>query len=212
MDGGPIICAHRGASAFLTDNSVEAFETAIAMGAEMLEGDVRHDAAGRLVLAHDPVPVEPHEAPVPLADLIALAAGRATLDIELKEAGCETDLLALLAARREGVTVTSFLPEVVAKVKSLDPGLRTGLIIGDVAHGRDLFARAADCGADVLVAHIAMLDRRLRRHAQKRDTALWVWTVNDRRRLSYLVADPLIECIITDVPDLALELRDRRAA
>jgi glycerophosphoryl diester phosphodiesterase len=212
MIEGPIICAHRGASAYLRDNSVEAFETALAMGAEMLEGDVRRDAAGTLVLAHDPMPAEQEEMRVPLADLIGLAAGRAALDIELKEAGCEADALALLSSRPEGLIVTSFMPEVVATVKSLDPGVRTGLIIGDVAHGRDLFARADDCGADVLVAHISMLDRRLRRNAVKRDAALWVWTVNDRRRLSYLVADPIIECIITDVPDLALELRDRRAA
>lgn len=212
MNEGPIICAHRGASAYLRDNSMEAFETAIAMGTEMLEGDVRRDASGTLVLAHDPLPAEQDKAPVPLADLITLAAGRVALDIELKEAGCEADLLALLAHRPAGLIVTSFLAEVVAEVKSLDPGIRAGLIIGDVAHGRDLFARAADCGADVLVAHISMLDRRLRRHALKRDTGLWVWTVNDRRRLSYLVADPAVECIITDVPNLALELRERRAA
>jgi len=147
-----------------------------------------------------------------LRDLIPLVAGHAGLDVELKEAGCEKDALALLDPRPEGLIVTSFLPEVVAELKALDPGVRTGLIIGDAAHGTDLFGRADDCGADVLVAHISLLDRRLRRRALKRESPLWVWTVNDRRRLGYLVVDAAVACIITDVPDVALELRARRRA
>ena len=37
----PLICAHRGASAQLPDNSLAAFEAAIAVGADMIEADVR---------------------------------------------------------------------------------------------------------------------------------------------------------------------------
>jgi glycerophosphoryl diester phosphodiesterase len=211
VTGGPLICAHRGASAFLPDNSAEAFEAAIAMGADVLEADVRRDGSGRLVLAHDPVPAG-QEGVLALSELIALAAEVSTLDVELKEEDCEAEVLGLLEPYPMGLLVTSFLPGVVARVKELAPQVRTGLIIGDVAHGRDLFGRAADCGADTLVAHISLLDRRLRRRALKTDVPLWVWTVNDRRRLSYLVRDPAVACIITDVPDLALELRSARAA
>ena len=49
----PIVCAHRGASLRLPDNSIEAFEAAIASGCEMIETDVRADRQGRPVLSHD---------------------------------------------------------------------------------------------------------------------------------------------------------------
>src|SRR6476661_10038100 len=48
-----LICAHRGASAQLPDNSLAAFEAAIAVGADMIEADVRL-AGHTLVLSHDP--------------------------------------------------------------------------------------------------------------------------------------------------------------
>jgi glycerophosphoryl diester phosphodiesterase len=51
-----LICAHRGASAQLPDNSLVAFEAAIAAGADMIEADVRRLADNTLVLSHDPAP------------------------------------------------------------------------------------------------------------------------------------------------------------
>ena len=60
---------------------------AIAMGADVIETDLRRTAQGRLVLAHDPLSQEPSPDLVELADLVALAQGRIRLDIELKEAG-----------------------------------------------------------------------------------------------------------------------------
>src|SRR5213595_2727584 len=50
-----LICAHRGDSAQLPDNSLAAFEAAIALGADMIEADVRL-AGNTLVLSHDPAP------------------------------------------------------------------------------------------------------------------------------------------------------------
>lgn len=47
------IIAHRGASEGAPDNSAEAFELAIAQGADLIETDVRLTADGVLVLEHD---------------------------------------------------------------------------------------------------------------------------------------------------------------
>ena len=45
--------AHRGASAFLPDNTIESFDRALAEKADMIEFDVRKTADGKLVLFHD---------------------------------------------------------------------------------------------------------------------------------------------------------------
>ncbi len=50
----PIVFAHRGASGTTPENTIEAFEEAVRMGATYLETDVQISADGVLVLAHDP--------------------------------------------------------------------------------------------------------------------------------------------------------------
>jgi glycerophosphoryl diester phosphodiesterase len=206
---GPLICAHRGASAYLPDNTVDAFVSAIAMGADVIETDVRRTAQGRLVLAHDPLSQEPSPDLVELADLVSLAEGRIRLDIELKEAGYEAEVLEALTPRPPGLLVSSFLPEVVAAVRAIDPTVRTGLIVGPWDESPDRFARADACGADVLAPHLDLLDDELRGQALERGQPLLVWTVNDRADLARLIADPAVGCVITDVPDVALALCGR---
>ncbi len=206
---GTLVCAHRGASAHLPDNSVDAFVSAIAMGADAIETDVRRASDGRLVLAHDPLPAQAPPGLVELGDLVAMAAGRIRLDVELKEPGHEQEVLEALTPRPEGLLVTSFLPEVVAAVRELDPSVRTGLIVGPWDDSADRFARADECGAQVLVPHLDLVDAALREEALRRGRRLVVWTVNERELLERALADPAIGCVITDVPDLALAL-DRR--
>jgi glycerophosphoryl diester phosphodiesterase len=206
---GPLICAHRGASAYLPDNSVDAFVAAIAMGSDVIETDLRRTAQGRLVLAHDPLSQQPSPDLVELADLVSLAQGRIRLDIELKEAGYEAEVLDALTPRPQGLLVSSFLPEVVAAVRAIDPTVRTGLIVGSWDESADRFARADACGADVLAPHLDLLDDELRRQALERERPLLVWTVNDRADLVRLIADPAVGCVVTDVPDVALRLCGR---
>ena len=149
-----LIAAHRGASARLDDNSLEAFEAAIALGADLIETDVRADDGGNLILAHDRVrPDDP--TPVMLDQLVALAAGRIALNLELKQHGLEQRLLAALQPRPDGLLVSSFLPEALREVRRLDPTVDTGLV---VQIGREPFAVAAECGAQALIANVKMID------------------------------------------------------
>ena len=202
-----LVCAHRGASAYLPDNSADGFVSAIAMGADAIETDVRRTPHGRLVLAHDPLPPQPSPDLVELGDLVDMAAGRIRLDVELKEAGYEQQVLEVLTPQPEGLLVTSFLPEVVAAIRALDATVRTGLILGPWDESPDRFARADDCGAEVLVPHVDLLDDALRDEAIRRRQPVAVWTVNDREALARLITDPAVGCVITDVPDVALALR-----
>ena len=49
----PVVIAHRGASHYYHENTMEAFEAAVDMSAEMIEFDVRRTFDGVLVVHHD---------------------------------------------------------------------------------------------------------------------------------------------------------------
>jgi glycerophosphoryl diester phosphodiesterase len=183
-----------------------AFAAAIATGAEMIETDVRRTRAGRIVLAHDPLRRDPGDGLPSLTDLVQLAAGRIRLDVELKEPGYVADVLAALDPRPPGLVVTSFLPQVVAEARALDPALETGLIFHPDDRD-DLPGRAADCGAAAVVAHVNALDPELAETMLESGRPLMVWTVNKRRQLASVMAIPAVTHVVTDVPDVALAIR-----
>src|SRR5690606_815042 len=54
LRASPIVYAHRGASKELPENTLEAFERALAIGADAIETDAHMTRDGRIVLSHDP--------------------------------------------------------------------------------------------------------------------------------------------------------------
>ena len=141
---------------------------------------------------------------MPLVALLDLARGRVGLDLELKEAGLERDVLALLEpAHREGLIVTSFLPEVIAEFRRLrrDARPRTaGRGGARLGPSPGLLSAARACGADFLAPDIALLGPEARRAAHALGRGLSVWTVNDAATITALADDPDIAIITTDVP------------
>jgi glycerophosphoryl diester phosphodiesterase len=227
----PIVCAHRGASLQLPDNSLEAFEAAIASGCEMIETDVRADRHGRPVLSHDRLrPISPGNrhgrprsrrsagrppprprrsraratAPVALETLLELSAGRIGLDLEIKEARVVPILLDAIAGWEGTLLLTSFDPAAIRAVRERDPARATGLIAGPM-HIGDPLANALACDAQTLV----LAERRLTpKLLATRSLPLWVWTVNPPARLTRWLSEPALQGVITDDPATAVALRD----
>jgi glycerophosphoryl diester phosphodiesterase len=200
-----LVCAHRGASGTRPENTMAAFTAAVAMGADMIETDVRRAADGRLVLAHDPIP-EGVAGHVALADLVAYARGVVALDVELKEPGCEAEALDLLAPRPDGLLVSSFHPQVVEELGRLDPGISRGLVLG-ASHEGDPVRAARECAATSLVLHRTLLDDTLLRRTRRAGLPVLIWTVNDQTHLRALLREPGIAAVITDHPDRAVRAR-----
>lgn len=182
-----LVVAHRGASSVAPENTLEAFDKAIELGADLVELDVRRSPEGALVIAHDPLPAP--GAPT-LEQVVDLCAGRIALDVELKEPGLEEDVLRVAAD--VDFVVTSFLADVVVATKQLRPDVRTGLLLQTVP--------AADVPVDFLAPHYSLLE-------QVPGDGLVVWTVNDEALLEQLFADPRVAAVVTD--DLALALAVR---
>jgi glycerophosphoryl diester phosphodiesterase len=199
IGGVTLITAHRGASAIAPENSLEAFEKAIGLGADMVEFDVRRTADGVLVVVHDPLPPvrydELRPRPPRFEEVVDVCAGRIALDVELKEPGVEAEVLDVVDAASS--VVTSFLPDVVAAVKTLRPDVRAGLLLREGA------AVPFSAPGDFLAPHFTLVDRGL-----DVGSDLYVWTVNDEARLTRYLSDPRLTAVITDDPALAISLQN----
>ncbi len=103
----PLLLGHRGARAsrLIPENSLASFELCLQHGCDGFEFDVRQSSDGVAVICHDAtfggMQIEKtlsNQLSLPtLEDVLEQFAGRAFLDIELKVAGLESQILARVA-------------------------------------------------------------------------------------------------------------------
>ena len=175
-----IVTGHRGALSTEPENTLRSFETAVRVGCDEIELDLRVTADGQLVVLHDPTVDRTTNgsgavADLTLAELQALDAGKgqrvptwaeaaASVDVgiqaEVKALAAIPPLLESLQADSPlaGRTiVTSFDAEVLLTVRRAMPAVATGLIIARPPAAAQVLAmaRAAQvstvlCGIDGL--------------------------------------------------------------
>ncbi|MEO8969824.1 MAG: glycerophosphodiester phosphodiesterase [Solirubrobacteraceae bacterium] len=224
----PLVVAHRGAWGVVApQNSLAALETAIELGCDMVELDVRVTRDRRLAVIHDarvgggvgPLVsgltlaelqgrLAPGQAPE-LDAIVQRAAGRIALDVELKVDAAVPAVLGVLARHLPpaGYVVTSFVDGALAAVRALAPETRTGLLIGAGRRARHLERRLEATQASFVAPHASLARGGLLAWAADRGLESYVWTVNDRRAMRALCADPRVTAVITDRPQRALEAR-----
>ena len=225
--GLPLVVAHRGASAELPANTIAAFERAAALGADMIEFDVRLSADDQLIVYHDaevggqPVAGLTRSAirdgsgvlPPLLAEVVELARGRIGLDVELKEAGYTRRAVEAVTGGADPArtVLSSFWDEVVAELRQLAPGHGRGLIVGEEQSRTqgvpDPAQRAFELGATHLVLHRRLANPKIMKGARRLGLDVWLWTVNDEGSLMAHLADPLVSGVVTDLPELAMRVR-----
>lgn len=221
----PWVVAHRGLVESAPENSLEALEAAIEVGADFVECDVRRDLRGDLVLFHDaeiggtPLGQLTREAagallgrlPPLLSEALALVRGRIGVDVEIKEPGLAAEVADLLAASRNPrpPLVTSFLEGEVRTAAERRPDLPRGLIMGGWGSGRSPgpVVEALACGATHLVLERHRARAPMLEWAASSGLSVLVWTVNRPSELRRLLRSPLVGGIVTDRARLALSLR-----
>ncbi|MFF7853118.1 glycerophosphodiester phosphodiesterase family protein [Streptomyces sp. NPDC007904] len=166
MTPRPAVSAHQGGSERAAPATWEAYEDALASGAEYVEFDVRRTADGVFVVHHDArvggtgpalrtlTHAELNERagyPVPVVDdVMELVAGRLVGHFDLKEPGHERELLdratALLGA--DGCVATTLEDRSAAAVTAAFPRVRTLLSLGrdgrDIGRGRLVATRLSE--------------------------------------------------------------------
>jgi glycerophosphoryl diester phosphodiesterase len=139
-----IVIAHRGASWDELENTLPAFERAIADGADFVELDVQADGDGRLVVTHDP-PRPGRDYPA-LAEVADLCRGRIPMMVELKRPARYRRHDVVRRSVRlldEDAVVLCFQRPPLDEVRRLRPALRTMQHVGygvSIRRARDAWA------------------------------------------------------------------------
>jgi glycerophosphoryl diester phosphodiesterase len=191
----PLRIAHRGLPHRLPENSLPSFALALELGADGLELDVHATRDGVIVVHHDPVlpdgralatmwsaTVAEHElAPgigIPtLGDVCTLAAGRAILFVELKGAGIEEAVAAVLATYDGSAAIHSFDHRMIARLAAAGMPWPLGLLYETDASGAAQDMERV--GARDVWPHHSLVTPSLVDAVHSRDGRVLPWTVNE---------------------------------
>jgi len=171
-------------------------------GADFLEVDIRRSKDGTIVLSHDDL--QPGAVHVTLEE--ALCSEKA-LQLDLKEPGYELELMRQALETREAgrLMVTTANDASIRTVKVHFPQVRAGLTLRERLSSSTV-QRIERCLADFIA-----VDERYVRWFDPTPRPIWVWTVDDERKLTRYLTDGRIEAVITNRPDVALRVRSDRA-
>lgn len=221
MSGTPEIVGHRGAPRERAENSLPAFERALALGADGLELDVHATRDGVVVVHHDSTlsaeaggpnsgvaiaslswnELRTHEiAPgvaLPTLEEVLELAGGATVYVEIKGAGIERDVVGVIERIGARCAVHSFDHRVAVRVRVLAPRLPTGVLV--VGRLVDPASALRAAGARDYWQHAGEIDAELVAEIHRAGGRVVAWTVNDRAECRALAALG-VDVLCTDVP------------
>jgi glycerophosphoryl diester phosphodiesterase len=234
----PLVFAHRGGAALAPENTLAAFENAVALGVDGIELDVRVSRDGRVVVHHDRTlerttplrgPVEERTAEelmragVPqLGDVLRACSGVRTI-IELKVNDPAFGRLVVDDIRRhaaiERVCVGGFGRAAVRAARLAEPALATSAVREEVRLAvyrswlRWPVARSEYVGYQVpeRSGGTRVVSRRFVADAHGAGLGVQVWTVNDESDAARLLTWG-VDALITDRPDLMLPVVRRFAS
>ncbi|MFA6414081.1 MAG: glycerophosphodiester phosphodiesterase family protein [Syntrophales bacterium] len=222
-----IFFAHRGASGYEPENTLSAFDLALAMGARWIELDV-YAVGGELVVIHDDRlerttngtgfvmdkdlsylrtldAGKGQKIPL-LREVFDLVSGRAGVNIELKGPGTAAPASAIIAAaiteRRmtaEQLIVSSFNHNELLRFKAMHPEIRIGTLVSGVPRRSARFAEKM--GAYAVHAGMNIVNRKFVADAQHRGLKFFVYTVNSGEDLKRM-QDMGVDGAFTNYPDL----------
>ena len=229
------IIAHRGASNCAKENTIEAYEKAIEIGADFIEFDVRITKDGVLISHHDPMIANQAISQLSFAEINSIAGqqgftvprveevlrltrNKIKLAVELKEEGYEEKLLALVMEyiKIDEFVILSFNISSLRWIKSKYPEVKAGLLLSKKkkifliillrVFRIWVFQKLIRLTPDILAIQWETLKFGLLEIAAKQGKPVFVWTVNDQKTIRELLNDNRVHGIITDKPDLARKL------
>jgi glycerophosphoryl diester phosphodiesterase len=210
----PVIIAHRGASLEAPENTLAAFQRAMALKADGIELDVQITSDGIAVVFHDDslrrltgkagrltaktwaelqtLRVLGSDQGIPrLKDILVQTRGRIVVQIELKRGVRVAPVLVAIRQARAAswVILASFEADLVREAAELAPRIPRMLISEGRRSSAAILRQLAECKA----VGISINCRAVRRpefikYFQDMGFTVWCWTVNDKRTAKRLIA------------------------
>ena len=221
----PLCIAHRGASGYLPENTILAFQKAIELGADGIELDVQETKDGFFVVTHDDVIRGASIKEITLKDVIELSTGSLearipTLDrvfstlpltkeitvvVDIKKVKSVDNLLELLSKQsiRMRIYAMSFDYELLKRVHSSRYDLSIGYIS---AHKLKNPADKLDAiNASVLSLRYSLINAGVMDEVHRVQKQIYAWTVNEDHSILSL-SKIGVDAIISDYPDRVAKL------
>jgi glycerophosphoryl diester phosphodiesterase len=219
---------HKGADHVAPGNTFESFQAALDLRVDMIEFDVLRLRDGRLVLAHDfedAASRDAHTLEEGLDHFAGEAYAGTELDVDLKIPGYEREVVDGIRARglSDRVLISSTSLESLELIGRIAPEIRRGWSVPQVKRDwtrsffapvalavaqvvrRRLPAKAAQVirsgGAEALMSHYILVSPRLVDAVQGAGGQLYVWTVDDPKRIGWLESIG-VDGVITNDPRL----------
>ena len=206
------LIAHRGASRERRENTLPAFERALELGADGMELDVHATRDGVVVVHHDAIPRAtssdpslagrtidtlsaqelegfrfPDDSRIPtLREVMDLVGDSSTLYVELKGRGIESAVVDTLRSGGSRCAIHSFDHMAVKRVRSLSPGMRTGILLSSYLVDPEAALRGGDA-RDYWQSH-DFVDAELVERVHRAGGRVIAWTVNNAAEAEAFVA------------------------
>ncbi len=221
------IASHRGyRQNKIHSNTLEAFKYAIDINSDMIELDVRESKDNVLIIFHDSKLYgkdikklnydeiksisnsRSFEIPT-LKDTLQIVKDKIKLDIELKEDKDEDKVVeeVLKYLDVDSFFISSFNLISIMKIKKKYPYVKVGIII---SKSKDLNENIINNeNIDVFVLHYKIM-KEVEKLKLIKDNGkkIYLWTVNNIKKIRDYLKNEYIDGIITDRPDKALKIRD----
>ncbi len=231
----PLVTSHAACKGHAPENTLAGIEAALRLGADAIEIDVHCTSDGVPVLIHDDTVDRTtdgtgnvHEmtlavvraldagarqfAPqfqgqrIPtLAEVLDLTAGKALLQIEIKQAGIEERVAAIVrdAGAIASCETHSFYPKIVRAMRETEPRMASALLTDGrrVVDWQEFFSFALSLDAQgVSIYHSWATPERVRQ-GQLRALTFMVWTVDDEAEMRTMI-NAGVDSICSNFPDL----------
>jgi len=200
--------AHRGASDYAPENTLEAFRKAVKLKVDVVEFDVHHTKDNKLVVMHDHNIKRTtdglgliknltfkklrkfHESngeSVPtLQEVLDILKGKCICKIDIKDQGILEKVLKVIKKNHieDSVIITSQLISVLRKVKNLSPEIKIELGgFKEKKPIKEMIKEVKDIKAEIISPHYSIITKKLVEEAHKNGLEVHVWTVDDKKTM-----------------------------
>ncbi len=213
---------HRGAKAYVPENTIRSFKKALEIGVDAVELDVRKTKDGQVVVIHDAdikrttnkeglvseltfkeiksVVTGKDEKIPSLEEALDFLDKKTKILIEFKETGIEDQVLSLIKERglTKDVVIVSFMEDALKKIRESDKEVETGLIY---AKNRNPIKAALELKANYLLSFYKFTHSANVQKAHENGLKVIVWTVNNSEEVAEYVKKG-VDGIVTDKPDV----------
>ncbi len=217
-----LIIAHRGASAVAPENTITAFEAAIAAGADGIEFDVRLSGDGVPIVIHDETLYRTHGVRKRVADMSLkelnqfdvpglaqvfdlFQANKLILYLEMKETRVAEECCRVVEhyGLKDRVVFACFEHSALQTIKDINPAFKTATLFQPPAFS--ILKRAQAIGADGIALHHRLVNAPLVEEANQAGLKVAVWTVDDPTWVKHAQAMG-IYALITNNPSTLIQL------